>query len=181
MSTSTSDLDSEDDDDTKRRRKKGEGGSGRETEEDMRKRILYELEEERRALERELKELKEKTEEQKVTGGYYCVSYDALLTGTDLSAEQRQAIFAAPEFSAFVKESTKIVQRALSDGYDYIKDYTIGIEGALWVNPVDLSSGLIGRSDEADGQKVKLLCAFSNDRWTNGRSVTDLDWSQKVR
>lgn len=68
MSTSTSDLDSEDERDTVRRWKKGEGGSGRETEEDMRQRILEELEEERRNLERELKELKAKSEEQRITG-----------------------------------------------------------------------------------------------------------------
>jgi len=68
MSTSTSDLDSEDERDTVRRWKKSEGGSGRETEEDMRQRILEELEEERRNLERELKELKAKSEEQRITG-----------------------------------------------------------------------------------------------------------------
>lgn len=50
---------------------------------------------------------------------------------TELSEDQRQAIYAAPDFSSFIEESTKIVQRALSDNYDYIKDYTIGIEGAL--------------------------------------------------
>lgn len=49
----------------------------------------------------------------------------------DLSNEQKQAIFAAPDFSAFIEESSKIVQRALSDGYDYIRDYTVGIDNAL--------------------------------------------------
>ena len=68
MSASSSDLDSDGGIDARRRKKKGEGGSGRETEEDMRKRILEDLEEERRSVERELKELKEKGEEQRVTG-----------------------------------------------------------------------------------------------------------------
>ncbi|WVW86335.1 hypothetical protein I302_108379 [Kwoniella bestiolae CBS 10118] len=154
ISTSTSDLesDAESEDEhgvTRRRRRRADGESGRETEEEMRKRILEELEEERKALEKELKELKEKGEEMKVNA---------------LSDEQRQAIFAAPDFSAFIEESTKIVQRALSDGYDYIRDYTIGIDGAF---------------DESEGQKVKLFCAFSDERWTKGRSVTDLDWSPK--
>ena len=53
------------------------------------------------------------------------------LTWQELSSDQRQAIFAAPDFSSFIEESTRIVQRALSDGYDYIKDYTIGLDGAL--------------------------------------------------
>lgn len=39
-----------------------EGSSGRETEDEMRARIVAELDEERRVLERELKELKEKTD-----------------------------------------------------------------------------------------------------------------------
>jgi dynein intermediate chain len=55
----------------------------------------------------------------------------ALTPCAELSNEQRQAIFAAPDFTSFIEESTKIVQRALSDGYDYIRDYTVGLEGAL--------------------------------------------------
>ncbi|WVF67263.1 hypothetical protein IAT40_002011 [Kwoniella sp. CBS 6097] len=153
MSTSTSDLDdsegSDDEAGTSRRKKRAEGGIGRETEDEMRKRILEEIEEERKAVEKELQELKLKGEEMRVA---------------DLSNEQRQAIFAAPDFTAFIEESTKIVQRVLSDGYDYIKDYTIGIDGAF---------------DESKGQKVKLFCAFSDERWTHGRSVTDIDWSPK--
>ncbi|WWC72175.1 uncharacterized protein I206_106135 [Kwoniella pini CBS 10737] len=154
ISTSTSDLESDDESSDemgqrRRRRRRVDGESGKETEEEMRKRILEELEEERKALEKELKELKEKGEELKVNA---------------LSDEQRQAIFAAPDFSAFIEESTKIVQRALSDGYDYIRDYTIGIDSAF---------------DEAEGQQVKLHCAFSDERWTSGRSITDLDWSPK--
>ena len=35
-------------------------------------------------------------------------------------------------------------------------------------------------SDDAEGQRVKLACAFSDDRWTAGRSITDVDWSPKV-
>ncbi|OCF34212.1 dynein intermediate chain, cytosolic [Kwoniella heveanensis CBS 569] len=152
MSTSTSDLESDGSDNesgTSRRKRTAEGGAGRETEDEMRKRILDEIEEERKAVEKELQELKVKGEELRVA---------------DLSNEQRQAIFAAPDFTAFIEESTKIVQRALSDGYDYIKDYTIGIDGTF---------------DESEGQKVKLFCAFSDERWTNGRSVTDIDWSPK--
>jgi len=85
--------------------------AGRETEEEMRSRIVAELDEERRQLEKELKELKDKTDN---------------LQLQHLPDETRQAIFAAPDFTSFIEGSTRIVQRALSDGYDYIKDYTIG-------------------------------------------------------
>ncbi|WVO16714.1 hypothetical protein L204_104395 [Cryptococcus depauperatus] len=123
--------------------------SGKETEEEMRKRILEEMEEERKVLEKELRELKVRSEE---------------LRMSDLTREERQAILAAPDFSCFIEESTKIVQRALSDGYDYIKDYTIGTDGAF---------------DDSEGQQIKLFCAFSDERWTTGRSVTAIDWSPK--
>lgn len=46
----------------------------------------------------------------------------------ELSEEERASIFAAPEFLDFVEQSSKIVQRALNDGYDYIRDYTVGTE-----------------------------------------------------
>lgn len=46
----------------------------------------------------------------------------------ELSEEERASILAAPEFLDFVEQSSKIVQRALNDGYDYIRDYTIGAE-----------------------------------------------------
>lgn len=62
----------------------------------------------------------------------HCVSVAILADAcAEVSNEQRQAIYAAPDFSSFIEESTKIVQRALNDNYDYIKDYTIGIDGGL--------------------------------------------------
>ena len=36
----------------------------------------------------------------------------------ELSEEERASILAAPEFIDFVEQSSKIVQRALNDGYD---------------------------------------------------------------
>ena len=50
------------------------------------------------------------------------------LFSPELSEEERASILAAPEFLDFVEQSSKIVQRALNDGYDYIRDYTIGTE-----------------------------------------------------
>jgi dynein intermediate chain len=50
------------------------------------------------------------------------------LCGAELTEEERASILAAPEFLDFVEQSSKIVQRALNDGYDYIRDYTINTE-----------------------------------------------------
>lgn len=47
---------------------------------------------------------------------------------TELSEDERASILAAPEFLDFVEQSSKIVQRALNDGYDYIRDYTVNTE-----------------------------------------------------
>ncbi|KAG8881574.1 hypothetical protein FRB97_009408 [Tulasnella sp. 331] len=81
-----------------------------------------------------------------------------------LTEEERLSIFIAPDFLDFVEQSSKIIQRALSDGYDYTRDYSIGAE----VN-----------SDDIEGKRVKCVCVFSDDRVTKNRSITDVDWSQK--
>lgn len=49
-------------------------------------------------------------------------------SASDLTEEERASIFTAPEFLDFVEQSTKVVQRALSDAYDYTKDYSIGAD-----------------------------------------------------
>lgn len=50
---------------------------------------------------------------------------------TELSEEERASIFIAPEFLDFVEKSSKILQRALNDGYDYIRDYTVGADSGM--------------------------------------------------
>lgn len=52
-----------------------------------------------------------------------------------MNEEERAMIFSAPEFIDFVEQSSKILQRALSDGYDYIRDYTVGAETGAYVSP----------------------------------------------
>ncbi|KAG8744173.1 hypothetical protein FRC10_010639 [Ceratobasidium sp. 414] len=82
----------------------------------------------------------------------------------ELTEEERASILIAPEFLNFVEQSTKIVQRALNDGYDYIRDYTIGAEAG---------------GDDSEGKRVKRVCAFYDERWSKNRSITDVDWSPK--
>ncbi|GLB41702.1 putative dynein intermediate chain [Lyophyllum shimeji] len=81
----------------------------------------------------------------------------------ELSEEERASILAAPEFLDFVEQSSKIVQRALNDGYDYIRDYTIGAESG---------------GDDSEG-RVKRVCEFYDERYGKNRSITDVDWSPK--
>lgn len=116
--------------------------SGRETEEDLRARIKLEFEEERRKLDEEIelekRRLAKEVEEDRLRGepwlrrrrvGSLKLIVCWLTASSDLTEEQRTQIYAAPEFLEFVESSSKIVQRALSDNYDYIREYASGEGG----------------------------------------------------
>ncbi|KAI0077731.1 WD40 repeat-like protein [Panus rudis PR-1116 ss-1] len=82
----------------------------------------------------------------------------------EMTEEERLSIFSAPDFLDFVEQSTKIVQRALNDNYDYTRDYTINTETG---------------ADDSEGRRVKRICAFWDEHWCKNRSITDVDWSPK--
>jgi len=85
---------------------------------------------------------------------------------TEMSEEERNAILSAPEFLDFFDYSTKIIQRLLNDNYDYARDYRLGAESGV---------------DDSEGKRVKSVCAFFDERYGRNRSITDVDWSPKVR
>lgn len=130
------------------------GGAGRETAEEMRARILAELEEERRKVDAEIEDEKRRAAD-------------------ELEGERRRglppaalsSVLASPPFLDFLSTSSKIVQRALSDSYDYLRDYTV-------------SSAEDGK--DSDGARVRLLGSWYDERWGRGRSVTGVEWSPKV-
>ncbi|KAF7797184.1 hypothetical protein EIP86_008376 [Pleurotus ostreatoroseus] len=82
----------------------------------------------------------------------------------EMTEEEKIGVFAAPEFLDFVEHSTKIIQRALNDNYDYVRDYTIGAETG---------------PDDSEGRRVKRVCAFYDERYGKNRSITSIDWSPK--
>ncbi|GAA6020547.1 hypothetical protein JCM11491_000791 [Sporobolomyces phaffii] len=131
------------------------GGAGRETSDELRARIIAELELERQQLDRDIAEEKRFAE----------VAYDESLK-RGLSRPELDTIFSSPAFSDFLEDSTKVVQRALSESYDYLRDYTI----------VDDDG-----SQDAEGkkQRVRLLGSWQDEGWGKGRSVTAVDWSPK--
>jgi hypothetical protein len=61
-------------------------------------------------------------------GGFLTVLKRILTGYQELTEEERATIFVAPEFLNFVEQSSKIVQRALNDNYDYTRDYTVGAQ-----------------------------------------------------
>ncbi|CAO1631507.1 unnamed protein product [Sympodiomycopsis kandeliae] len=81
-----------------------------------------------------------------------------------MSPEEVQVIFGTSDFSDFVEHSSKIVERALTDSYDYMKDYTI----------VDGSS-----DDQAESRSIKQTRVFYDEQLCQGRSITGIDWSSK--
>ncbi|EJD49016.1 dynein intermediate chain [Auricularia subglabra TFB-10046 SS5] len=122
------------------------------SEDEIRERIAREVEAERAAREKELDEEEIKLEKE---------IEDEI---RELNEEERALMYSAPEFIDFVEQSSKILQRALSDGYDYIRDYTVGAETG---------------ADDSEGKRVKRVCAFWDERWCKNRSITDVDWSPK--
>ncbi|KLO17967.1 WD40 repeat-like protein [Schizopora paradoxa] len=82
----------------------------------------------------------------------------------ELNEEERVSLFAANDFQDFMDRSSKIIERALNDDYDYIRDYTLGAEAG---------------GDDTEGKRVKKVCAFYHERYGKNRSITDVDWSPK--
>ncbi|KAI0705138.1 WD40 repeat-like protein [Cytidiella melzeri] len=82
----------------------------------------------------------------------------------EMTEEERTSVLVQPEFLDFLDHSTKIIQRALNDNYDYVRDYTIGAETG---------------TDDSEGRRVKRICAFYDERYGKNRSITDVDWSPK--
>lgn len=133
--------------------------AGRETADELRARIISELETERLALDAEIAREKALAQAQ----------LDSSLA-RGLPASQLSSVFSSPGFVDFLEESSKIVQRALSDPYDYLRDYTVTEEE--------------GREEKEGREKgrVRLLGSWKDEKgWGRGRSVTGVDWSPKVR
>lgn len=130
------------------------GGAGKESEQEMRARILEELEQERRRLDLQLADeqarLDAEREQQRLK---------------PLPNDELASYLTRPDFLEFLDTSTKVVQRALSDPYDYLRDYTITADDG---------------QDSKDKSRIRLFGKWYDDRLNKGRSVTALDWSSHV-
>ncbi|EST08840.1 WD40 repeat [Kalmanozyma brasiliensis GHG001] len=84
----------------------------------------------------------------------------------ELTEDERLAIYSAQDFSDFVEHSSKIVERALTDTYDYMRDYRISADD----------------SAEAanSGSQLRIARKFGvGDKTFANRSITAIDWSTK--
>jgi len=89
---------------------------GKESESELRTRLLREFEAERSRLDAEIELERTKLEKEKE---------EARRKGLD--ANTLSGIFQSGDFQLFLEHSTKVTQRALSDSYDYLKDYSISV------------------------------------------------------
>ncbi|KAJ1980011.1 hypothetical protein H4R35_001297, partial [Dimargaris xerosporica] len=82
----------------------------------------------------------------------------------ELTEEEKDSIEQSADFIEFVNASSKLIERALDETYDFMTDYTISqhADGA----------------DAADGH-LKLLHRFYDERLAKNRSVTDVAWSKR--
>lgn len=79
-----------------------------------------------------------------------------------LTEIQRDEILQSQEFSTFLSNSSKWMERAIEEKYDILKDYTVSAD-----NTVNSES------------KIKLSTVFYDEKLVGGKSVTDLSWSAK--
>ncbi|ORZ08066.1 WD40-repeat-containing domain protein [Lobosporangium transversale] len=82
----------------------------------------------------------------------------------ELTDEERKTILQSTEFIEFVDHSSKILERAMSEKYDFMKDYTLGLDD---------------EAEDLNGNRMRLVCSFHDDKWSKNRSVTDVGWSTK--
>ncbi|KAF8971998.1 hypothetical protein BGZ46_010173, partial [Entomortierella lignicola] len=122
------------------------------SEEEIRKQIKEELAEEER-LRQEILEAERLEKEEAVPQEI-----------PELTDEERKAIIQSAEFVEFVDHSSKILERAMGERYDFMKDYTLGLDD---------------EAEDLNGNRMRLVSSFHDDRWSKNRSVTDVSWSSK--
>lgn len=88
-----------------------------------------------------------------------------------LNEDELQAVTSSGDFLDFVDRSAKVIERALDEEYDVLADYELGgVDGDL-------------EEDDEHGKKrrgIKEVCQFWDERWSKKRMITDLSFSPKV-
>ncbi|KAK9367841.1 WD40-repeat-containing domain protein [Lipomyces kononenkoae] len=86
-----------------------------------------------------------------------------LMKMKDLHPVKISELLQSVKFCQFIERSGRIVERALDDDYDILVDYASDFQD----------------KDESHAEGVKQLDQFFMDKWSTGRAVTAIDWSQK--
>ncbi|KAJ3108881.1 hypothetical protein HDU97_010153 [Phlyctochytrium planicorne] len=78
--------------------------------------------------------------------------------------EERKTILHSDSFVHFFDYSSKLIERALNEKYDILRDYTLGNDTNQETNT---------------GKGVKHLCSFYDEKLSKNRAITDVHWSPK--
>lgn len=93
-----------------------------------------------------------------------------------LTNDELNAVTASDDFLDFIDRSSKVIERALDEEYDVLADYALrGMDG---LDDDEDDEGGLPRSKKA--RRIRQIYQFQDDRWTKGRMISDLDYSQKV-
>ncbi|XP_043241865.1 cytoplasmic dynein 1 intermediate chain 1-like [Amphibalanus amphitrite] len=82
----------------------------------------------------------------------------------ELSEEQKQLIMMSAEFSEFFSRQSRVVERVLCEDRDLYSDYSRNFDDD-------------GMMDDKSGQQLSVNRVFFDERWSQHRTVTSLDWS----
>ncbi|KAI8324817.1 WD40 repeat-like protein [Martensiomyces pterosporus] len=120
-------------------------------------------------IERRVKEIREKDEKARITKEEERARREAEAKAKEneikrLTDEQRASILESGEFSVFIEQTSRVMERALDEDYDFMVDYTLDTAN---------------ENDDASGEKLKLAMSFHDDKVSRNRSVMDLAWSSK--
>ncbi|KAJ3275934.1 hypothetical protein HDV01_006801 [Terramyces sp. JEL0728] len=102
-------------------------------------------------------EAKEVTSEKIVSDNF--VQEDVAAPVAELTETEKLNLLNSGDFNEFFERSSKMMERALEEEYDYLIDYTQGI------------------TQQKNTSEIQLYKQFQHDRWTRNRQITDLDWS----
>ncbi|KAJ1958404.1 hypothetical protein GGI12_004744 [Dipsacomyces acuminosporus] len=120
-------------------------------------------------IERRVKEIREKDEKARIAKEEERARREAEAKAREseikrLTDEQRTSILESGDFSAFIEHSSRVMERALDEDYDFMVDYTLAAAN---------------KAEDSDGEKLKLALSFHDDKVSRNRSVMDLTWSNK--
>lgn len=135
----------------------------RERDEEIRERLRKEIEEEVRSA----KEMAGEGAAQQSTDIRYPLR--------TLTSDELNAVTSSNDFLDFVEKSSKVIERALDEEYDVLTDYALGGVGA----DGDSETDEYGKSKKRRG--IEELVQFYDERWSKKRTISDINFSPKVR
>ena len=141
----------------------------REREEELRKNIRIEVEEELQAAREQLAGSELGPDGLPATGADLSkANYPARV----LTSEELKAVTSSTEFVDFLEKSTKVIEKALDLEYDILTDYTL----QAYDNEDEDEQGNVGGRGR---RKVKEIRQFYDDKWSRKRMITSIDFSPK--